>query len=62
MCGAKNNISLYMVYKEITIILVPDEYYQFRMWHNFVGMNFTGEKYIGSIAKDIEVQCFGFIT
>ena len=31
MCGAKNDISLYIVYKTITIILISDEYYQFRM-------------------------------
>ena len=55
MCGAKNDISLYIVYKTITIILIPDEYYQFRMQHNFVNMNFTGEKHISSIAKDMEV-------
>ena len=29
--GAENDISLYMVYKAIAIILIPDKYYQFRM-------------------------------
>jgi len=62
MCGAENDIFLYMVYRAIIIILISNEYYQFRIWHNFVGINFTGEKHIGFIAKDIEVQYFGFIT
>jgi len=27
ICGVENNISLYMAYKVITIIIVPDEYH-----------------------------------
>ena len=55
MCRVENNISLYIVYKAIAIILIPNEYYQFRMWCKFVGMNFTREEHIGSTAKDTEV-------
>jgi len=62
MCGVENDISLCIVYKTITIVFIFNEYYQFRIWHKFIGTNFTGEKYIGSMAKDTEVQCFGFIT
>ena len=31
MCGAENDISLYIAYKTITIILIPNKYYQFRI-------------------------------
>jgi len=55
MCGAENDISLYMVHKAITIVLIPNKYHQFRTQHKFIGINFTGEKHIGSIAKDMEV-------
>ena len=52
MYEVENDISLYIVYKVITIILISNEYYQFRTWYN---TNITGEKYMDSIAKDIEV-------
>jgi len=58
----KNNISLYIVHKVITITLIPNEYHQFRMWHKFISMNFTKEKHIGSIVKDTEVWYFEFVT
>jgi len=29
MCETENNILLYIVYKVITIILIPDKYHQF---------------------------------
>ena len=61
ICGAENDISLCMAHKAITIVLIPNEYYQFRMQYKFIGMNFTREKHIGSTAKDMEVQHFGFI-
>ena len=61
MCGAENVIFLYMVYKAVFIIIISNEYHQFRVWCKFVGTNFIREEYIGSIAKDIEVQCFRFV-
>ena len=36
MCRAENDISLYMAYKAVSIILVPNEYYQFGVWYEFV--------------------------
>jgi len=51
----ENDIFLYILRKAITIILISNKYYQFRMWHKFIDMKFTGKKYIGSIAKDTEV-------
>jgi len=53
MCRAENNISLYMAYKVVSIILVPNEYYQFGVWYEFVGTNFNREEHMGFIAKDI---------
>ena len=44
-----------MVHKAITIILMSNEYHQFRMWCKFISTNFTGEKHIGFTAKDMEV-------
>ena len=55
MCKVENDISLCIVHKVITIIPILNEYYQFGMLHKFVGINFTGEKHIGLIDKDIEV-------
>ena len=55
ICGTENDIFLYMVHKAITIILMSNEYHQFRMWCKFISTNFTGEKYIGFTAKDMEV-------
>ena len=52
MCGAKNDIFLYIAYKTIIIVLIPNE---FRIWHKFISINFTGKKYTGSTAKDTEV-------
>ena len=48
--------------KEITIILIPNKYHQFRIQHKFISMNFTGKKYIGFTAKNMKVRCFEFIT
>ena len=62
MCGAENNIFLYIAQKTVTIVLIPDEYHQFRTWYKFIGINFTEKKHIGFIAKNTEVQCFGFVT
>ena len=55
MCGAENNISLCIAYKVITIVLIPNKYYQFRIWHKFMYVNFIEKKYICSTAKDTEV-------
>ena len=62
MCGAENNISLCIAYKVITIVLIPNKYHQFRIWHKFMCVNFIEKKYICSTAKNIEVQCFRFIV
>ena len=62
MCGVENGISLYMMHKAVFTILISNKYHQFRVWYNFVGMNFNREKHVGFTAKDIEVQCFGFIS
>jgi len=59
MYGAENGISLY---ETVSIILIPNEYYKFRVWCKFVCTNFIREEYIGSIAKDTKVQCFGFVS
>ena len=61
MYGVENNIFLYMVHKGITIILIPNKYHQFKIWHKFIGTNFIGMKYICFIIKDIEVHWFWFI-
>ena len=55
MCGAKNGIFLYISYKAVSIVLISNEYHQFRVWCKFVSINFSGEKHIGSTAKDMEV-------
>ena len=52
ICGAENGIFLCMVYEIVSIILILNEYHQFRVWCKFVGTNFIREEYIGSIAKD----------
>jgi len=44
-----------MVYKVITIILISDEYYQFRMGHNFISMNLIKKVHIYFTTKDIEI-------
>ena len=51
----KNSISLYMVHKMVSIILISNKYHQFRVWCEFVGTNFNRKKHIGFIAKGIEV-------
>jgi len=61
MCAVGNDIYFCIVHKAIPIVFIPNEYYQFRTWYKFVGMNFTREEHIGSIAKDTEVQFFGFV-
>ena len=43
-------------------LFIPNEYHQFRIWHKFVGTNFTREKHIDCIAKDTKVWCFEFVT
>ena len=55
MCGAENDISLYMVHKVVFIVLILNEYYQFRIWYKFVGIDFNREEHIGFTAKDMEV-------
>ena len=55
MCGVENGISLYILHEAVFIILISNEYHQFRVWYKFVGMDSSREEYIGSIAKDIEV-------
>jgi len=62
ICGVENDISLYIAYKAVSIILIPNKYHQFRIWYKFVSINFNRKKYIGSTAKDTEVQYFGFIS
>ena len=59
--GAENSISLCMVHEAVFIVFIPNKYHQFRVWCKFVGMNFSRKEHIGSTAKDIEVQCFGFV-
>ena len=61
ICRAENDISLCIVYKVITIILISNNYHQFRIWHKFVGTNFSREEYIGFIDKDKEVQYLGIV-
>ena len=46
ICGVENNIFLCIVYKVITIILILNEYHQFRIQCKFIGTNFIGEKHI----------------
>jgi len=60
MYRVENNISLFMIYKVISIILIYSEYYQFRIWHKFFGTNFTRKEHIGSTAKDTEVWLFKY--
>ena len=55
MCGAENGISLCMAYKVVSIVLISNKYHQFRVWCEFVRMNFNRKEYIGSTAKDTEV-------
>ena len=61
MYGVESGISLCIVYKVVFIVLIPNEYHQLRVLYELVGMNFNREKHISSIAKDMEVQCFGFV-
>ena len=55
ICEAENNIFLYMAYEVVFIVLIPNEYHQFRVWYKFVSTDFNREEYIGSTAKDTEV-------
>ena len=50
-----------MVHKAITIVLIPNKYYQFRTQHKFIGINFTREKHIGSIAKAWKCNVLGLL-
>ena len=52
---------LKIAYKAVLIVLIPNEYYQFRVWSKLNGTNFNSEEYIGPIAKNTGVQCFGFV-
>jgi len=61
MYGVESGISLCIVYKVVFIVLIPNEYHQLRVLYELVGMNFNREKHISSIAKDMEVQYFGFV-
>jgi len=53
--GAEYNIPLCVVNKYIAIILIPNKYHEFRAWCKFICVNFIGEIYICSIAKDIKM-------
>ena len=55
MYGIENNIFLYIIYKAITIVLIPNKYYQFKIWHKFIGANFIRKVYIYFITKNIEM-------
>ena len=55
MYGVENGIFLYMAHKAVSIVLVPNEYHQFRVWYEFVGTNFNREEHISFIARDTEV-------
>ena len=61
MCGVEDGIFLCMMYKVVSIVLIPNKYHQFKVWCEFFGMNFNKEKCIGSTTKDTEVQYFRFI-
>ena len=53
MCGVKNGIS--MVHEVVSIVLISNEYHQFRVWCKFVCMNFNRKEHISSTAKDTKV-------
>jgi len=55
MCEAENGIFLFVAHKMVSIVLILNEYYQFRVWCKFVGMNFNRKKHIGSVVEDTEV-------
>ena len=55
MCRVENDVFLSMAHKMISIVLISNEYYQFRIWYKFVSTNFTRKKHIGSTVKDMEV-------
>ena len=59
---AEYNISLCMAHEPIAIILIPNEYHQFRAWRKFICSNFIEEIHICSTTKDMEVWYFRFIT
>ena len=61
MYGVKNDISLCMPHEVISIILICNKYYQFRVWYKFLSINFSREEHISSTAKDMKVQCFEFV-
>ena len=44
-----------MVHKVITIIFISDEYYQFRMGHNYISMNLIKQVHIYFTTKDMEI-------
>jgi len=53
--GAEYNIPLCVANKFIAIILIPNEYHEFRAQCKFICANFIGEIYICSTTKDMEV-------
>jgi len=55
MYRAENGIFLCMAHKTVSIVLIPNEYHQFRVWCEFVGINFNRGEHIGSTVKDTEV-------
>ena len=61
MYEAKNGISLCVAHKMASIVLILNEYYQFRVWCKFVSMNFNREEHIGSTVEDTEVWYFEFV-
>ena len=60
--GAEYSIPLCVVNKSIAIILIPNKYHEFRARCKFICVNFTGEVYICSTTKDMEVRYFRFFT
>jgi len=42
----ENDILLYIIYKFIAIILIPNEYYQLRMQHKFISIKLIRKKHI----------------
>ena len=55
MYGTENNIFLYIVHRAITIVLIPNDYHQFRTWHKFISVNFIEKIHICFITKDMEM-------
>ena len=45
MCKAENGIFLCMLCEAVSIVLILNEYHQFRVWCKFVGTSFSREKH-----------------